>query len=204
MRAVAELVRSASGAVGAIDAVGEAVQGCGYGVCAVDRAEDGRGARDVRGAIADKRGELVWVEEARVTAVVEDLDLLVEGAEVLVEGMLELAGEFEFLFGQLLGELKVLADGGAPFFLLGVGLEAAVGFDEFLDALVVLFDFLDQLVVLPVLLGDLVLHEADLLGQVLGVVNPFVEDYGWVKLGGWRHLPDEVDGEVVSGHDDCC
>ena len=178
LRDVAELVRSASAAaVGASAAVCEAVQGSGYGVVPVDGAEDGRGAGNVGGAVANEGGELVGVGEAGVAAVVENLDLLVEGAEMLVKGVLELSGELEFFLGQLLGELKVLEDGGAVFFLLWVRLEAAVGFDEFLDALVVFLDLLHQLVVLSVLLGDLVLHEADLLGEVLGVVNPFVEDY---------------------------
>lgn len=70
-----------------------------------------------------------------------------------------------------------------------------------LDLDVVLFNGLDAFVEGAVSVCDLILHEADLFGEVLGAVNPVVEDHGGIlRLDRRRHLLDEVYREIVSRH----
>ncbi|KAK5624803.1 hypothetical protein RRF57_000519 [Xylaria bambusicola] len=70
-----------------------------------------------------------------------------------------------------------------------------------LDLIVAFFDRLDAIVVGAIFVGNLVLNEANLFGEVSHAVDELLEDDGRVlSLDGRRHLLHEVYGEIVSGH----
>ena len=91
-----------------------------------------------------------------------------------MRGPLQLLDKFYLLVGELLSLHIVLANGGAILVLLGVVLVAAVCLDPLLYAAVLLLDLPYQLVIDTVFLGDLILHMANLLGEILRPVDPFV------------------------------
>lgn len=94
---------------------------------------------------------------------------------MLVHGDLQLACHVNFLLGKTIGFGIVFADLGAQQVLSRVRFMAAIGFDPFLNLGIAVFDHPDTLVVLPVFVGDFVLHEANLLGEVLNAVDPIIE-----------------------------
>jgi hypothetical protein len=101
----------------------------------------------------------------------------------------------------LIGSCIVLADLGAKEFLLRVGLMAPVRLDPFLYLPVAVLDDADAFIVLAVLVGDLLLDETNLFGEVLDTIDPVVEDQAGIEGLGLRHPLDEVDRQVVSRHD---
>ena len=125
---------------------------------------------------SQKRGNFVRVSEAGLGSIVEELDLDVESAKMLVHSQLHLLGQGDLVLGEQVGFGVAVADLGAECVLLGVRLVAAVGFDPFLNLAISIFDEADAFIVLAIFVGDLVLNEANLLGQILNAVDPVVED----------------------------
>lgn len=155
----------------------------------------------VRSAGSKQRGYFVGIGKARFGPVVEELDLRIQTSKVLVHYELHLLVQCDLLLRQLIGSRIVLADLGAKEFLLRVGLMAPVRLDPFLYLPVAVLDNANALIVLAVLVGDLLLDETNLLGEVLDTIDPVVEDQAGVEGLGLRHPLDEVDRQVVSRHD---
>ncbi|KAI6759158.1 hypothetical protein HG531_013919 [Fusarium graminearum] len=94
-----------------------------------------------------------------------------------------------------------LANLGSKKFLLRVWLVASVGLDPFLNLAVAILDYTHAFVILAVFVGNLVLDELNLFGEVLDSIDPIFEDYAGIEGLGLRHPLDEVDGQIVSRHD---
>ena len=122
-------------------------------------------------------------------------------AQVLVVKRLHLVGQCDLFVGELIGTNVVLPNNLPPLGLAGIRMMTSMGTNPFLDLVIILLDGLNAFVVGAILVGDLVLHKANLLGEILGTMYPVVEDIdGVLGLGGGRHLLDEVYREIVSRH----
>lgn len=160
----------------------------------------GRWRRVVRRARSEEGRAFVGVCEAGFVALVQEFDVLVEVSQMLVHVELQLLRQDDLLVSQPVRSGIVLQDLASQVFLARVDVKAAVGLDVFLNLPISVLDELDALMVLSVLVGDLVLEEADFFGQILHAVEPVIEDYGRVERLDRRHLPDKVDREIVSRH----
>ncbi|KAJ3527050.1 hypothetical protein NM208_g10899 [Fusarium decemcellulare] len=120
---------------------------------------------------------------------------------MLIQVQLHLLAQGDLLLRQLVGSGIVFADLRAKEILLGIWLMATVCLYPLLYLSIAILDYTYAFIELSVLVGDLLLDEADLLGEVLDTIDPVVEDQAWIEGLGLRHPLDEVDGQVVSRHD---
>jgi hypothetical protein len=125
-------------------------------------------------ARAQERGDFVGVGEAWFGSVIEQFNLNIEGTKVLIHGELHLLGQGDLVLGKLVGFGVAIADLCAEGVLLRVRLMAAIRLDPFLNFGISVLDKPDALVVLAVFVGDFILDEADLLGEILDAVYPVV------------------------------
>jgi hypothetical protein len=154
----------------------------------------------VGGTGTQQGGNFVGLGEARLGAVVEELDLNVEVSQMLIHGLLQLLGQENFVLGKLVGTIIVVKDLGSELILFGVGLMAAVGLDPFLDLAISILYEADAIVVLSVFVGNLLVDEANLLREVLDAIDPVIEDQAGVEGLSLRHPLDEIYGQIVSRH----
>lgn len=160
----------------------------------------GRRSRVVCRARPEEGRAFVGVCKAGFVALVQQLDVLVEVSQMLVHVELQLLRQDDLLVSKPISSGIVFPDLASHVLLARIDVLAAVRLDVFLNFAISVLDELDALVVLSVLVGDLVLEETDFFGQILHAVEPVIEDYGRVERLDGRHLPDEVDGEIVSRH----
>jgi len=73
----------------------------------------------------------------------------------------------------------------------------------FLDLIVVLRNDGLTLCKLPIFMFDLLLKMLNLIGEIGSSIRPFIKNLSGIHLLSLSHVAgsDEVDGEVVSGHD---
>lgn len=120
---------------------------------------------------------------------------------MLVHYDLQLLHQGYLVLRELIGLCKVLPNLCAQQLLFRVRLVATIGLDPFLYLAVAILNHANTFSVLAVFVGDFLLDETDLLGEVLDAVDPVVQDQTRVEGLGLRHPLDEVDGQVVSRHD---
>ena len=77
---------------------------------------------------------------------------------------------------------------------------ATVAFNPFLYLGVSVLDDANALVVLAIFIGNFLVTEANLFRKILNSIDPVVKYQPRVQRLGLGHLPDEIDGKVVSGH----
>jgi hypothetical protein len=112
---------------------------------------------------------------------------------VLVEEGLRFQGQGDLFVGELLGAHIIVPYYLTQLRLTGVVLMASIRTDPALYLIVRLFYRLDAFMVRAIFIGDLVLDETDLLGQVGSAVDEFFEyDGGILGLDRGRHLLYEV------------
>jgi hypothetical protein len=120
---------------------------------------------------------------------------------MLVHDMRELLREGNLVLLYLVGARKGFPDLRTEVVLLRVRFVAAVRLDPFLNLRVAILYKADTFVVLSIFVGNFFVDEADLLRKILHPVDPVVQDQAGIQRLGLRHSPDEVDGQIVSGHD---
>ena len=154
----------------------------------------------VGSARTEEGGDFVGVLEAWLVTVVELFYVKIEISNVLVELVLELLGEDNLVLGQLVGSNVSLSDLRAESVILRIDLVASIGLNPLLYLSIPVFNEADAIVERPILVLNLVMGEADLLGEILDAIDPILKNQPGIEGLALGHLLDEVDGQVVSRH----
>ncbi len=158
-----------------------------------NRQDPDGGVAIVGSAWPNQRRYLVGIREARFAPIAQLLDLEVEMSQMLVVQRLRSLRQGDLLLGELLGACVTIPYRLAQLALSRVVLMAAIRPYPALDLIVALLDRLDAVVIRAVFVGDLVLNEANLFGEIGHAVEELLEDDGGVlRLDGRRHLLYEV------------